>query len=107
MNQIDSVEQEDEQSAFASIIRERYGLSGSSTLSLINHSENLTYRIDEPSGQKTALRVHRVGYQSRENILAEISWMNALQEDANQTTSQLSESFSFQRGSRRIDRPRS
>ena len=88
MNQIDRLQQDDKQSVSASVIRELYALSSGATVSLINHSENLTYRIDEPSGQKTALRVHRVGYQSRENILAEISWMNALQQDANIQTPQ-------------------
>ena len=86
--QINCLEQDDQQSALANVIRELYALSSSSTVALINHSENLTYRIDEPSGLKTALRVHRVGYQSHENILAEISWMKALQQDADIQTPQ-------------------
>ena len=88
MNQVDSLETGGEQSVLADVIRELYGLPSGSTVSLINHSENLTYRIDEPSGQKTALRVHRIGYQSRDNILAEISWMKALQQDAGIQTPQ-------------------
>ena len=88
MNLADSLEQDDKQSVLASVIRELYALSSGSTVSLINHSENLTYRIDATLGPKTALRVHRVGYQSRENILAEICWMNALQQDATIQTPQ-------------------
>jgi len=64
MNLADSLEQDDKQSVLASVIREFYALSSGSTVSLINHSENLTYRIDEPLGQKTAFRVHRVGFHS-------------------------------------------
>ena len=88
--QIDGLQQGDEELVLASVIRQLYALTSGSTISLINHSENLTYRIDDPSGQKTALRVHRVGYQSRENILSEISWMNDLQQEANIQTPQAS-----------------
>jgi Ser/Thr protein kinase RdoA (MazF antagonist) len=51
------------------------------SFTLINHSENMTYRIDCSNGEKLILRVHREGYQSYENIRSEIAWMKALQED--------------------------
>jgi Ser/Thr protein kinase RdoA (MazF antagonist) len=60
----------------------RYRLSPRSTATMINLSENATYRIDDPeSGGKTVLRVHRVGYHSREAINSELQWMTALRRD--------------------------
>ncbi len=39
-----------------------YGLNPESALTMINHSENTTFRIDDPAtGERTALRVHRTG----------------------------------------------
>ena len=64
-----------------------YGLDADSDVTLINHSENLTYRIDAADG-KSVLRVHRPGYQTRESILSEIAWMKALQEQAGVQTPQ-------------------
>jgi Ser/Thr protein kinase RdoA (MazF antagonist) len=49
---------------------------------MINLSENATYRIDDPdSGEKTVLRVHRVGYHSEQAINSELQWMTALRRD--------------------------
>lgn len=44
---------------------------------LINHSENHTYRIDALAG-RYALRLHRTGYQSSDNIASELAWLDAL-----------------------------
>jgi Ser/Thr protein kinase RdoA (MazF antagonist) len=46
---------------------------------LINVSENHTYRIETPAGT-SVLRLHRPGYQSRETILSELAWVAALRE---------------------------
>lgn len=46
---------------------------------LINVSENHTYRIDAPDGP-AILRVHRPGYQSRDSILSELAWVAALRD---------------------------
>jgi len=46
--------------------------------SLINHSENHTYRLDLPSGQRSILRLHRPGYQDSASILSELQWVAAL-----------------------------
>ena len=47
----------------------RYDLSPSATATLINHSENATYRIDDPDrGERAILRIHRRGYQSEASI---------------------------------------
>jgi Ser/Thr protein kinase RdoA (MazF antagonist) len=59
-----------------------YGLDAGSTVRLINVSENWTYRIDEPDGGRTfALRVHRPGYHTAEEIESELEWIDALRED--------------------------
>lgn len=65
-----------------------FGLSDDDSVTLINHSENMTYRIDRSNGEKRILRVHRDGYQSTENIKSEIAWMKALQEDVGILTPQ-------------------
>ena len=50
---------------------------------LINHSENLTFLIQAPAGERYTLRVHRPGYQSRASIESELSWLFALRHDTN------------------------
>ncbi|HVW92150.1 MAG TPA: phosphotransferase, partial [Devosia sp.] len=45
---------------------------------LINHSENHTFRIELPDGRRYALRVHRPGYQSARAIESELEWVLAL-----------------------------
>jgi Ser/Thr protein kinase RdoA (MazF antagonist) len=47
---------------------------------LINLSENHTFRIDAPSG-RTVLRVHRPGYQTADSIESELAWLAALRRD--------------------------
>lgn len=51
-----------------------YDLPAGSTVALWNLSENATYRIEAPDGQRWALRIHREGYQSREAIASELAW---------------------------------
>ena len=68
--------------------RPLFGLSDNDTVRLINHSENMTYRIDRANGKKLILRLHRQGYQSYDTIMSEIAWMKALQEDAGILTPQ-------------------
>lgn len=45
---------------------------------LINLSENHTFRIDSPNGGRHILRLHRPGYQSRAAIESELAWIAAL-----------------------------
>jgi Ser/Thr protein kinase RdoA (MazF antagonist) len=66
-----------------------FGLSDA-RMTLINHGENTTYRIDGASiGTKPSrrsylvpdryvLRIHRSGYQSSESIESELNWIEAL-----------------------------
>ncbi|MET3925700.1 phosphotransferase [Devosia sp. 2618] len=56
------------------------GLDGS-CVRLINHSENLIFRIDTPVLGSFVLRVHRPGYQSRASIESELAWLMALRRD--------------------------
>jgi Ser/Thr protein kinase RdoA (MazF antagonist) len=58
----------------------RFGLPGDSPIELINHTENLTYRVEQDGGPGYALRLHRDHYQSRANIESEFAWVDALRE---------------------------
>ncbi|MDQ6807776.1 MAG: phosphotransferase [Actinomycetota bacterium] len=60
----------------------RFGLGAGATVTLCNVSENHTYRVEDPAeGSRYALRVHRPGYRSEEEIRAELVWMDELRED--------------------------
>lgn len=50
------------------------------TVKLINLSENATYGITAPNGQRWALRIHRDGYHSKPAIASELAWLMALRE---------------------------
>jgi Ser/Thr protein kinase RdoA (MazF antagonist) len=61
---------------------ERYGLDGAVAVELCNVSENHTYRVQSPgAGPRFALRVHRPGYRSPEEIESELMWLDALRAD--------------------------
>lgn len=50
-------------------------------LTLLNISENATYRVDDPaSGLRTVLRVHRPGYHTLAAIESELAWVRALRQ---------------------------
>ncbi len=60
-----------------------YDLPEDASVSLINYSENMTYRVDAPaSGGEWALRVHREDYHTKNGIGCELAWMKALREEA-------------------------
>ena len=68
--------------AFARDALRSYAAGPAAELTLLNVSENATYRVDDPaSGERTVLRVHRPGYHSREAIRSELAWVRALRED--------------------------
>jgi Ser/Thr protein kinase RdoA (MazF antagonist) len=52
-----------------------YHLPPDLAVSLINLSENATYRIEAADGRRWALRIHRDGYHSRAAIASELSWL--------------------------------
>lgn len=87
-NVIPAEEMESQIQVLAENARSYFGLSDDDKVTLINISENMTYRIDRAGGEKLILRVHRDGYQSQETIMSEIAWMKALQEDADILTPQ-------------------
>ena len=66
-----------------------YGLAHDATLTLLNVSENATYAVDEPSGARTVLRVHRLGYHDGPEIEAELAWLDALRAEAGVRTPQV------------------
>lgn len=57
-------------------------ISPAARLTLLNISENATYRVDDPAlPVPTILRVHRTGYHTRNAVLTELAWMRALREE--------------------------
>jgi Ser/Thr protein kinase RdoA (MazF antagonist) len=52
-----------------------YALPDQLTVEMINLSENATYKVEAPNGQRWALRVHRDGYHSKTAIVSELSWL--------------------------------
>ena len=60
---------------------ERYDFSSEASASLVNVSENSTFRVDDPqTGRCAALRVSRPDYHSKAAIESELAWMAALRE---------------------------
>lgn len=56
------------------------GLDGA-RISLINYSENQTFAVTTPGGERFCLRVHRPGYQARAAIESELAWLAAIRRD--------------------------
>lgn len=66
-----------------------WDLSESTPLTLLNISENATYRVDRPNGREPLiLRVHRTGYHTIDAVRTELAWMTALQKEAQVQTPQ-------------------
>lgn len=58
-----------------------WGLSPETAVSLLNISENATFRADDPAAARPIiLRVHRPNYHSRAEIASELAWIDALRE---------------------------
>ncbi|HEX3964075.1 MAG TPA: phosphotransferase [Trebonia sp.] len=57
-------------------------VSPGAELSLLNVSENATFRVTDPDGRRSILRVHRLGYHSEAAIESELAWMDALRAEA-------------------------
>jgi len=47
-------------------------------LNLIKHRENAVFAVTAGNGERYALRLHRAGYHSAEELLSELQWMQAL-----------------------------
>ena len=52
-----------------------YALPDHLTVEMINLSENATYKVEAPNGQRWALRIHRDGYHSKTAIASELAWL--------------------------------
>ena len=59
---------------------EYYDLPAGLAVTMINLSENATYRIEAADGRRWALRIHRDGYHSRTAIASELSWLMDLRQ---------------------------
>lgn len=57
---------------------QHYALPAGLTVKMINLSENATYSVVAPDGQRWALRIHRDGYHSRAAIASELAWLQDL-----------------------------
>jgi Ser/Thr protein kinase RdoA (MazF antagonist) len=64
----------------------RYGLPPGSVATMLNLSENATYKVEAPDGRRWALRVHREGYHSRQAIASELAWAIDLRQTGVVTT---------------------
>jgi Ser/Thr protein kinase RdoA (MazF antagonist) len=63
-----------------------YDLPDGVSVTLINLSENATYKIESSSGQCWALRIHRDGYHSKTAIASELAWLMDLRSSGVVTT---------------------
>ncbi len=64
-------------------------VSAAATLTLLNISENATYRLDDPASPVPRIvRVHRTGYHTHNAVLTELAWMKALHDEAGMATPQ-------------------
>ena len=57
-----------------------YALPEGVAVSMINLSENATYRVQAADGRKWALRIHREGYHSKAAIASELAWLMDLRD---------------------------
>ena len=65
--------------AGAAGLAEEWGLSPRTEVTLLNVSENATFRADDPEAESPViLRVHRPGYHTRAEIDSELAWIDAL-----------------------------
>ncbi|MCF8555275.1 MAG: phosphotransferase [Candidatus Nanopelagicales bacterium] len=59
----------------------KFGYSSESNVSLLNISENATFKVtDSESGTDTILRIHRPFYHTAQAIQSELDWVQALRE---------------------------
>jgi Ser/Thr protein kinase RdoA (MazF antagonist) len=67
--------------ATARLALPHFGIAPAAPLALVHHRENAVFRVDDPAdGRAWALRVHRDGYRTSEEIRSELAWMDALRD---------------------------
>ncbi|SFH84922.1 phosphotransferase enzyme family protein [Albimonas pacifica] len=65
--------------AHAGGLASQWGLSPETQATLLNISENATFRLDDPqAGAPVVVRVHRPAYHTPAEIASEIAWLEAL-----------------------------
>lgn len=52
-----------------------FPLPDNANVTLLNLSENATYKVQSPDGRRWAMRIHRDGYHSRTAIASELAWL--------------------------------
>lgn len=82
--------------AAAQRVLPRFDRAGAA-LTLINLSENATFRVESPGSPATILRLHRAGYHSLPEIESELDWVDALRRDAGLITPQVIETAEGER----------
>ena len=65
----------DELLALAKSATGNYALPDHLDVQMINLSENATYKVEAPDGQRRALRIHRAGYHTKAAIASELAWL--------------------------------
>jgi Ser/Thr protein kinase RdoA (MazF antagonist) len=63
-----------------------YDLPDGLKVTMVNLSENATYKVEAPDRQRWALRIHRDGYHSKAAIASEIAWLTDLRNSGVVTT---------------------
>lgn len=76
--QLDEAGQAEAMAVLAEAALHHWGLQGSE-LSLIKYRENGVFRVDTPHGERFALRIHRYGYHSDDELRSELQWLSALE----------------------------
>jgi Ser/Thr protein kinase RdoA (MazF antagonist) len=77
--QLSEDEQAEAMAVLASAALFHWGLEGSE-LSLIKYRENGVFKVRTQEGIQYALRIHRYGYHSDDELRSELQWMSALDE---------------------------
>ncbi len=75
---------EEQKRLFLSVAKRALSLWGypvDSKLTLLNITENATYRVECPGRDTIVMRVHRLLYAEEDSIRTELSWLLALKED--------------------------
>lgn len=66
---------------FAHAALPAYEIDPAAQVTLLNVSENGTFRVDDPVQGRSVLRVHRTGYHDKAAIHSELSWITALRRE--------------------------
>jgi len=79
---VEAEETDNQPERYARAALAQYDVGADTTLTLVNVSENHTFRADDPTtGRSYAVRVHRPGYHSAAAIESELLWIDALRDD--------------------------